>query len=156
MSLHLYEIKQLYLDSLDDIEDPADFKEILDSIIDEFEDKGIAVISYFKSLEAESKAIKDAEALMKARRTTMDNKVAKLKDYLLTNMIQTGITKIECPLFKVSVRNNPESVSIINEKLIPGKYKITKTVTSIDKKLIKSDGGCPGVELVSGKSLTIK
>lgn len=159
--MKLFELSQMYNDTLDEVTDndelsPQIIDDVMTGIEADFKEKGVAVASYFKNMEVDIKAIKEAEADMKERRLAMEKKVSSLKKYLLDNMIRTEITKIECPYFKISVRNNPISVQVLDESDIPDNFKITKQVTSIDKKSIKDAGGCPGVELVSGKSLQIK
>ncbi len=157
----LYEISSNYRQAILEMADMDDLPgDVLDDTLEgmegEFNDKAIAVTSFFKNLEAESKAIKEAEAAMKARRTILDKKIARLKAYLLENMQQTGITKISCPYFQVSVRNNAPSVVVTDETLIPEQFRQREIVEKIDKKAIKDAGGCPGAELVRGKSLSIK
>ncbi len=100
--------------------------------------------------------LKQAEASIKARRVLIEKRIAWMKDYLLKNMQATGITKITCPYFDISTRKNPASVLIKDEALIPAKYKTTEFITKVDKKAIKDDGGCAGVEIVQGESLRIK
>jgi len=155
--MKLYEIKQMYLDTLDDIDSTDENAlEAINDIEGEFQDKAIAVISHFKNLEVDILAIKDAEKQMKARRMVIENKVKYLKDYLLYNMIDTDINKISCPFFEVKLKNNPPSTVIVNEALIPDKYKTEVTTIKIDKAAIKKDGGCDGVKIKHGQSLSFK
>ena len=37
------------------------------------------------------------------------------EDYLKVNMERTGITKIECPYFKISIQKNSTAVNVTNE-----------------------------------------
>jgi hypothetical protein len=107
-------------------------------------------------MEADIKTLKEAENRLSVRRKQKEDRVAWLKRYLLENMQKTGILSIECPYFKVSLRDNPESVVIKDESLVPDQYKTTEIVVKINKQAIKADGGCLGVELVKGKRLVIK
>lgn len=59
---------------------------------------------------------------MTARRKALENKVERIKTYLLGNMLRTGITKIECPYFKLSVVDNPESVVIDSLASVPAEF----------------------------------
>ncbi len=159
--MKLYEIADNYRTAFDEMDAMDDLpKEVIDGTLEaieaEFDDKAIALTSYFKNMEAETEAMKQAEASIKARRVAIEKKIAWMKDYLLKNMQATGITKITCPYFDISTRKNPASVQITDETLIPAKYKTTEFVTKVDKKAIKSDGGCAGVEIVQGESLRIK
>lgn len=48
-----------------------------------------------------------------------------LRDYLKSNMEAAGIDKIECPLFKISIKKNPPAVEILDEAQIPPSYWVT-------------------------------
>lgn len=62
--------------------------------------------------------------------------------------------------FKVSTRVNQPALDIMDEKLIPEKYRKTDVITSIDNALVKSDlkegVDIPGAQLIQGISLIIK
>ncbi|MBT4945929.1 MAG: siphovirus Gp157 family protein [Candidatus Marinimicrobia bacterium] len=157
----LYEIArdhQIALDEMLQIEDlPADvLHDTMEALTGEFEAKGLSVAACCKNLDADIDALKGVEHIMAAKRKVLENRVAWMKNYLLGNMIETGIHVISCPEFKISVKNNPPAVVIIDEALIPEDFKAYVETIKIDKIAIKRAGGCPGIELVSGKSLSIK
>jgi hypothetical protein len=159
--MHLYEIANTHNQALLEMAEMDDLPEevindTLEAIDGEFKDKAISVAAFFMNMDADIQAMKDAEKRMAERRKSKENKIKWLKDYLLSNMARTGITNIECPLFKISLRNNPVSVDIIDEDAIPDEFKITETITKIDKTAIKNAGGCPGAELIKKKSISIK
>ena len=84
-----------------------------------------------------------------------------LKNYLKTNMEIAGIHKIECPWFVVSLANNPETVTVDDESIIPRDYfKEIPASYQLDKMLVKQaikDGfTVPGAHLSRGTSLRIK
>jgi hypothetical protein len=64
--------------------------------------------------------------------------------------------KIEYAEFSVRIQNNPPSVNVLDESLIPDEYRTVKTVESIDKKAIKEAGGCKGAEIVQTVGVRIK
>ena len=70
------------------------------------------------------------------------------------------IDKVKTPLFTVALQNNPPSVNVIDEKLIPNDYRKTVTTTSISKKDLLEDLKqgliIDGVELKQIKSLRIR
>lgn len=159
--MKLYEITEIHNNALlamSDIEglDEAVINDTLESLEGDFKTKAISVAGYFQNIDAEISAMKDAEKRISERRKAKEKEVTSLKQYLLSNMQRTGITKIECPEFKISIRNNAESVNVINESLIPSLFKTISTTETIDKRSIKEAGGCPGVELVRNQSLIIK
>ena len=153
----LYEITDQYKQilALDDIPEEQVI-DTLECIKDDFNDKALNVAAYFQNVAADIDAMKDAEKRIAGRRKTLENKVARLKEYLLFNMQATGISKIECPEFRISLRNNPSSVHVIDESLIPSAFKRTVSVLEVDKVAIKQAGGCDGVELIRKQSLSIK
>lgn len=157
----LYEIADEYnhallaMAEMDDLPEEV-INDTLEAIEGSLKDKAIAVAGFFRNIETDIDAMKEAEKSIKERRLAKEKQVAWMKDYLLRNMERTGITSIECPQFKISLRNNPESVQIVDESLIPTQFLTEVVEIKVDKKAIKEAGGCPGVELVRNKSVQIK
>ncbi len=56
---------------------------------------------------------------MTARRDAEVKRIEKTQEWLLTSMVACGMKSVECPAFTISVQNNPQSVEIYNDKLIP-------------------------------------
>jgi hypothetical protein len=157
--MKLYEIAEKHntaLLAMADIEglDESVITDTLEALEGEFNDKALSVAGFFQNIEAEIKAMRDAEKRIAERRKFKESSVTRLKDYLQREMIRTGITKIECPQFVISLRNNPESVQIVDESLIPAEFK--RISYEIDKVAIKKAGYCPGAEIVKKQSLVIK
>jgi len=73
------------------------------------------LLQYDAALDAEIERLK---ALQARRRANAE----RLRHYLKIEMEHMGITKIECPLFSLSVRKNPAGVDAYEPKLIPKKY----------------------------------
>ena len=158
---NLYEIATthnqalLAMADMDDLPDEV-IKDTMEALEGNFNDKALSVAGFFLNIDVDIQAMKEAEKRIADRRKVKENQVKWMKDYLLSNMVRTGITKIECPQFKISIRNNPESVSVLDESLIPAEFMRSVTTTSPDKTAIKNAGGCLGVELIKTKSLLIK
>lgn len=89
-------------------------------------------------------------------------KAQGLREYLKTNMLACGISKIDTPLFKISIRNNPEAVDIFDLLQVPSEYmRQPETPPAVpDKAAIKTflkiGGDVPGARLVQGQRLDIK
>jgi hypothetical protein len=107
-------------------------------------------------------AIKKAESEMASRREAMENRSQSIKDYILRCMRNSGINKIECPYFKISIRTNPQKVIIDDESKIPLSYMRQPDIPPPipDKKAILNDikvgvivDGCHSEQ---GNSLVIK
>ena len=84
--------------------------------------KGEHIGKFVQNLEADAKAIDCAIQSMAARKAAIESRVQQIKTYLLRNMQQADILKIECPYFKISRQKNPAKVVIDDEKLIPISY----------------------------------
>jgi hypothetical protein len=162
----LYELTDQYnkaLTELLDIEglDSESFSDTMEGLELELKDKLFNTAAYMQNIEADAKALKEAEDRIKARRIIIENKAKLLKEYVRFNLELSGIPKIERPEFKLSLRKGVESVNVKEESLVPQKYIVTKTIKSVDKKLaakaLKSGEIINGLELKRGKSsLVIK
>lgn len=75
-----------------------------------------------KNMELFAGAIKTEEDRIIARRKSVEKQVENIKEWLLKNMEACSINKIECPLFTISLHDNPGKVHIFDEKLIPDEY----------------------------------
>jgi hypothetical protein len=165
-NLTLYHLSANYLQALDFLTDPeADLpaeavKDTLEALAGELEDKAVNVAKFLRNMEAMADAIKTAEADMAKRRKALENRVQWLKDYLKGNMEHSGITKIECPYFKLSIQSNPASVNILDEVAIPDQFKEQVVSWKIDKTAIKkailAGQSVAGASLVNGTRLVIK
>jgi len=165
-NLSLYELSSTYLKALDDLTDPEldlpleVVNDTLEALGDEMETKAINVTKFMRNMEATANAIKEAETQMAKRRKALENRIKWMKDYLKGSMEHTGITKIECPYFKLSIQKNPASVSITNEESIPGQFKEQVISWKIDKtaikNAIKSGETIPGANLINGTRLAIR
>jgi hypothetical protein len=165
-NLSLYQLSGTYLQALDFLTDPEMdlpvevINDTLDSLTCELEDKAINVAKFLKNMEATAEAIKNAEVEMAKRRKALENRVQWFKSYLKNNMEYSGITKIECPYFKLAIQKNPASVDAFNEDAIPLEFKEQVITWKIDKTAIKNaiNAGqiVPGAKLVNGTRLAIR
>lgn len=122
------------------------------------EDYGFVI----RNLEAFSDAIKAEEIRLSERRKAHEKRVENIKSWLLHNMQACGITKIECPVFSISVRTNPQKVIVDDETAIPDRFLVVPDLPppSPDKKAIaaaiKSGEDVPGCHLEQSNRLEIK
>lgn len=168
MSLSLYQLSGDYLTALQDLTDPelgledVVIHDTLEAMAGDFEVKAQNVAMFIRNLETTAEAIKQAESDMAKRRKAIENQTARLKAYLKGNMELTGITKIECPFFKLSIAKNPTALDLFDIDAVPDEYKSQQIVyeTVIDKAAIKtalSSGQCvPGAKLTNGTRLVIR
>lgn len=162
----LYELAHDYrtaADKLADLDlDPQTIEDTLESLSGDLEVKATNTAFLIRNLEATAAAIKDAEAAMAARRKALENRAARIKDYVLANMMVAGIQKIECPHFRLAVRDNPAAVEVYEPGLIPAEFMrqpeppppaVDKTAI---KEALKAGQEVPGCKLTVGKRLEIK
>lgn len=166
MNMSLYVLADEYQQAatqLADLDLPDEVvADTLESLQFPIEQKAANVAMFVRNLEATAEAIKAAEGEMAKRRKALESRAANVREYLKVNMLRTGITKIECPLFKISVRDNPASVRVIDESVIPSQFmrQPDPPPPSPDKKAIgealKSGDDVPGCVLERGNRLEIK
>ena len=163
MAFKLYELTQQYQEILNlineyETDDPA-ILDTLEAIDDAIDDKLTSAAYIIKTLQAESKALKDEEDRLAKRRKVRDNNAARLKEYIQNALEATGRTKIDGGSITLRLQNNPPSVLIRDDKAIPGHYLIERQ-PDIDKKGILADLKegieVEGAELKQGKSLRIQ
>lgn len=162
----LYELAHDYrtaAERLADLDlDEQTLTDTLEGLSGELEVKATNTAMLIRNIEASAIAIKEAESQMAARRKALENRAARIKDYLLANMMVAGIQKIECPYFKLAVRDNPPAVEVYEPGLIPAAFmtQAPPPPPSIDKaaikEAIKAGQDVPGCKLTVGKRLEIR
>ncbi len=159
--MNLYEISNEYQQVLNDIcEIEGITQEVINDTLSpistDFKIKAINLTSYFKNLEVDCVAMKEAEKSIGERRKRIENKVEYLKTYLKNEMINTGINKIECPYFNITLSKSKPSVEVIDQESIPEEFIRTTIKKEADKNAISLAGGCEGVEIKESWALRIK
>lgn len=61
----------------------------------------------------------------------------EIKENIKNSMIVSGVKSIETNTHKFTVKNNPGSVVIVDDQMIPSEYKKEKVTVTIDKTAIK-------------------
>ena len=165
-NLTLYTIADQYMIDMERLEsmdlDEQTFQDTLEGLSGDLELKATNVAMFVRNLEASAEAIKNAEKQMAERRKAIEAKAEKIRNYLKENMLRTGISKIDCPYFQLSIRKNPPAVEVIDQALIPDEYfDIPEPpAPTLNKNRLKDDlkNGVvvEGAKLTSGQSLQIK
>lgn len=91
-------------------------------IVDDLSVKAQGCELVARSLEAFTPAIDDEIKRLTALKKHRATAAAGLRSYIKTNMEAAGIDKIEAPLFKLSIANNPPSVEIFDAAMIPVQF----------------------------------
>ena len=124
-----------------------------------FQEKCVGVAHHIQNLEADEVAIDNeiqrlSQLLQRAKRGK-----EFFKRYLSGAMLATNTDKIETATLKLSFRKS-ESVEVVDESLVPEKYKKRKEVVTVDKMAIRADWkvgvGVAGTEIKENKNLQIK
>lgn len=155
--MKLYEIVDAY-QNLSDLELTEDIKKALDVIKDEFDVKAENIVKVLKNMEADEKALRDEEIRLAEKRRAISTKKENLKEYLFSSMRAIGKPKMKVGIFNINIQKNPQSIKIIDENIIPEKYKIASY--RIDKKQLKEDIEeglkIEGAELVQTEGIRIR
>jgi len=162
----LYEIAAEYRDAATKLAeldlDAQTVADTLEGLSGDLETKAQNVAFFVRNLEATAAAIKQAEADMAARRKAMENRADGLKRYIFESMTVAGIEKIECPHFRLAIKNNPAAVDVFEPGLVPASFMRTPEPPppALDKTAIKealkAGQDVPGARLTSGQRLEIK
>lgn len=124
----------------------------------EIECKSSNLIRYVKDKENKVDLISNEIKRLQELKAKEVKKVDNLKKFILTQMDNMVLKKIETPLGTFSSRDS-SSLEIVNEDLIPNKYKTIETIVKINKNEIKKDlknENIEGVRLVVNKNLQLK
>lgn len=159
--MRLYELTQNYNQLLDLAEtlDEEMFRDTLQAIEESIQDKAENMAKLIKCLDADAKAIKEEEQRLADRRRAIENRMNGIKEYLQEQMEIAGIDKVKRPTLTVSIQNNPPSVTVLDESLIPSTYMVPQP-PKIDKKgilsALKNGEEIYGVEMTQSRSVRIK
>lgn len=156
----LYQLSESYIKVLELAEqlDEEILRDTLDSINEAIEDKAKNLAKIVKEVEGKAELIDSEIKRLKKRKTSLLNNAKSIEQYLQGEMEKTGKTKIKGELFDVRIQNNPVSVNVYNENLIPKEF-FTPVPPNLNKNKLKEGlkhGDIPGAELVQTKGLRIR
>ena len=138
----------------------------LSGLEEEFNFKAENLAQYIKCLKAEAEDIDEEMKKLRARRDSRNKRIERLKNYLMENMEAVGITKIDMPKAKITIRKSTPSIKFDNEisfiTMLQNKgrddllkYSMPEIRKSEIKKLIKSGEKFDGARLEPGRSVLI-
>ena len=163
-----------YLDDDGNPVDPAAVREemaqawfdTLDGMEIAIQEKAENVALYIKNLDYEIKAIKSEKSRLDARLKSKEKSCKNMLEYLKNCLEAAKLKKIETPRAAISIRNNPESVEITDEKSFIGwaqdnnddllRYKDPEVNKTAVKQLLKAGEEVPFAKLIRTQSLNIK
>lgn len=153
----LYELAGQYL-ALSQLADDPDMPEqaladSLEGLEGEIEIKAQALLQVVAGMEGDTGAIDAEIKRLQDRKRVIQNRAQSLRDYLHQNMVATGINKIDCPLFHITLTKPRPMVVVEDESQIPDEY--IRTVRQPDKaailRALKSKDDVPGCVLGESK-----
>jgi hypothetical protein len=118
-----------------------------------------------RNLQATAASIKDAEKLMADRRKSIERRADALLERLKTGLEIAGVIKLDCPHFALTIKKNPPSVNIWDEKQIPARFMripppppppAPAPDKAAIKDAIKAGEDVPGAIMAQGTRLEIK
>lgn len=127
--------------------------ESLDTLQGEYNEKIDNIVCFIKDLEALNVAIKNEKKALDERIKMNDNKIERLKNYIIGSLNQRQLKKFETSKNKLSFRKS-ESVNVLDESLIDKKFMKEKITYSVDKTSIKK--ALKNGEVVDGATLEVK
>jgi hypothetical protein len=142
--------------------DEQTIADTLESLSGDLEVKATNTVMLVRNLESAAAQIKEAEKAMAERRKALEKRAERIRQYVMDSMIFAGIQKIECPYFKIALRDNPPAVVVDNAEQIPMAYMADPLPPppAPDKKLIaqalKDGVDVPGCHLERGQRLEVK
>jgi hypothetical protein len=126
--MKLYELSEDYrklLTELDNEESQQDnIAAILSEVKAQFNDKVENIGKMVLSLKADAETLKLEEQRLSKRRHTIEAKSEWLETYLKNELTNTGVDNVKGTLVTVSLKKNPASVNVIDEKAIPKEYMV--------------------------------
>lgn len=157
--MNLYELTQNYLQVLEIAENGDDLADTLEALEDAIEVKAENTAKVIKQLEANAEMLANEAKRLSERKSAIENNVRNLKSYLQDQLDKCGKSKIKGEIFTVAIQNNPQSVDVLDESLIPSTYFIQQAPKLDRKELLthlKAGEEIAGVTIKQTKSLRIR
>jgi hypothetical protein len=134
--------------------------ENLNSLKEGFEGKALALAGYIQNLKLEQSNVKELQDRFAKRVKSLDRTISHLNEYLLMQMQQVSIPKLNNSWVTIQIKTNPCRVIVEDETLLSDEFKITEQVIKINKSLIseqlKAGQFVPYAHLEQSQRLEIK
>ena len=157
--MNLYTLTDNYLRVLELAENGDDLTDTLEALEDAIEDKAENTAKVIKQLEANASMLDNEINRLTERKKASDNNAKRLKVYLQEQLEKVGTDKIKGEIFTVAIKNNPQSVDVLDETKIPAAYFIEQAPKLDRKELLeqlKAGETIPGVTVKQSRSLRIR
>lgn len=116
--------------------------------------KQVDLVNTILSKEQEITELKAEEQRISNKRKYLESQLNNFKEEVKSVLEENGIEKLETEVGKISIRQNPISVEVVDIEKVPNEYKIVKTTVSVDKKKITDNFKTTG-EVIDGIKLNL-
>lgn len=153
----LHELTGQFLELANNEDLPSEaILDTLEAMEGDINTKALSLADWALDMDGNIEKIDAAIERLQAKKKTITNRKESLIEYLRNNMEATGISKIQCPLFSITLVAGRESVAISDESAIPDEFMRVKTDISPDKnaiaKALKDGKEVTGASLQRGQS----
>jgi hypothetical protein len=133
----LHELTGQFLELANNEDLPAEaIRDTLEAMEGDIRSKAVSLADWSLDMDGNIEKIDAAIERLQDKKKTIAKRKESLIEYLRNNMEATGISKIQCPLFSITLVSGRESVAISDESAIPDDFLNVKTVISPDKTAI--------------------
>lgn len=140
--------------------DEQTLKDSKELLLEELKEKSSNINEYLVELKIRIESMKNLEEHYKKSRRTLESQMEFWKNIIKDCMITLGEKKIITDTGSITVKNNPKSVKITDENLVPEEFKTEEISIKIDKKALKQrieEGEeFEGITLEQSQSILIK
>lgn len=140
--------------------DEQTLKDSKELLLEELKEKSSNINEYLVELKIRIESMKNLEEHYKKSRKTLESQMEFWKNIIKDCMITLGEKKIITDTGSITVKNNPKSVKITDENLVPEEFKTEEISIKIDKKALKQrieEGEeFEGITLEQSQSILIK
>lgn len=124
----LFELAAEYQNAAEQLEesgfDAQTIADTLEGLSGDLEQKAINIAKMIRNLEAEEDAIRKAIDDMVKRANATESRAQGLREYLKIGLQQSGVRKISCPWFVISLRENIPHVIIDAPDMLADRFMI--------------------------------
>jgi len=153
----LHELTGQFLELANNEDLPAEaIRDTLEAMEGDIRSKAVSLADWALDMDGNIEKIDAAIEPLQDKKKSIAKRKESLIEYLRNNMEATGISKIQCPLFSITLVAGREAVAISDESAIPDDFLNVKTVISPDKtaiaKALKDGKEVAGASLQRGQS----
>lgn len=133
-------------------------------LTDALQEKAQGVELVARAAEMHCPAIDAEIARLQALKAHRQKIAAGLREYVRAQMEVAGIERIECRLFRLTLKKNPPAVEVLDERQVPAHYWVTpepkppepRIDRTAVKAAIKAGIDVPGARLAQANRLEVK